>query len=66
MATGTVKWFSSKRGYGFIEMDGNDYYVHQDAILGTGYYKSLDEGETVKFDIRRGPRGAQAQDVIRQ
>lgn len=66
MATGTVKWFSSKRGYGFIEMDGKDYFVHQDAILGIGYNKSLDEGECVKFDICRGPKGAQAQDVIRQ
>lgn len=65
MAIGTVKWFSSTKGYGFIEMDGKDFFVHQNAILGVGY-KTLDEGECVKFDVRKGPRGAQAADVIRQ
>jgi cold shock protein len=66
MATGTVKWFNTTKGYGFIEMDnGKDVFVHHNAILGAGF-KSLDEGECVKFDIRTGPKGDQAENVIRQ
>ena len=54
MATGTVKWFNSEKGFGFIEVEGgNDVFVHFSAILGEGY-KSLDEGQQVEFEIVQG------------
>jgi CspA family cold shock protein len=64
MATGTVKWFSSEKGYGFISQDagGDDVFVHFNAIAGDGY-KSLDEGEKVQYDVEQGPKGAQARNV---
>lgn len=65
MAQGTVKWFNSQKGYGFIEMEGgNDVFVHHKAIQGHGF-KSLDEGERVEFEIRQGPKGEQADNVVR-
>jgi CspA family cold shock protein len=65
MARGKVKWFNSKKGYGFIEMeDGKDIFVHFKAIQGQGF-KTLDEGEEVEFEIRQGPKGDQAENVIR-
>jgi CspA family cold shock protein len=65
MAKGTVKWFNSQKGYGFIEMDdGKDIFVHHKAIQGNGF-KSLDEGEHVEFEIRQGPKGEHAENVIR-
>lgn len=63
--TGTVKWFSNPKGYGFIEdEDGRDLFVHYTAIEGAGF-RSLDEGESVEFSIEETDRGLQARDVIR-
>ncbi|UCH97665.1 MAG: cold-shock protein [Candidatus Aminicenantes bacterium] len=65
MANGTVKWFDSRKGYGFIEMEnGKDIFVHHKAIQGHGF-KSLDEGERVRFEIRQGDKGDHAANVIR-
>lgn len=66
MAIGTVKWFNSQKGYGFIEVEGgSDVFVHHKEIQGTGF-KTLDEGETVEFEIRQGPKGQQAENVVRR
>ena len=66
MVNGTVKWFSNEKGYGFIEAeDGNDYFVHFTGITGEGF-KTLDEGETVTFEIVDGNRGPQATNVVKQ
>jgi CspA family cold shock protein len=64
MATGSVKWFSNEKGYGFISPDGGgaDLFVHFSAIQGQGY-KSLDEGDQVEFDVGQGQKGPQAQNV---
>jgi len=63
MNTGTVKWFNSEKGFGFITRDnGNDIFVHFSAIQGDGY-KSLDEGQVVSFDITQGNKGDQATNV---
>ena len=62
--TGTVKWFNSTRGYGFIERDeGGDVFVHYSAIVGEGY-RTLDEGQKVEFTVVEGDKGPQAQDVV--
>ena len=62
---GTVKWFNNDKGYGFISRaSGGDVFVHHSAIQATGY-KSLSEGDTVEFTVARGPKGLQAQDVVR-
>lgn len=61
---GTVKWFNSDKGYGFIEREeGDDVFVHFSAIEGEGF-KTLDEGQKVKFDIVDGNRGPQAANVV--
>ena len=61
---GTVKWFSSSRGYGFITREGaEDVFVHHTAIQGEGY-KNLDEGQRVEFSVERGPKGLQATNVV--
>lgn len=62
---GKVKWFSAEKGYGFIEReDGGDVFVHFSAIQGKGF-KSLEEGQTVEFDIVEGQKGPQAANVVR-
>ncbi|GAB6936922.1 transcription antiterminator/RNA stability regulator CspE [Isoptericola variabilis] len=64
MATGTVKWFNSEKGYGFIAPeDGSaDVFVHFSAIQTQGY-RSLDEEQRVEFDVTQGPKGPQAENV---
>ncbi|MGB1286888.1 MAG: cold-shock protein [Aggregatilineales bacterium] len=60
---GTVKWFNSEKGYGFIEQsEGDDLFVHYSAIQGDGY-RSLNEGDTVEFEITEGQKGKQASAV---
>ncbi len=66
MLTGTVKWFSAEKGYGFIEQeDGDDVFVHFSAIQEEGY-KSLEEGQKVNFEIVEGDRGPQASNVTKE
>ena len=64
MAQGTVKWFNSEKGFGFIAQDGGgaDVFVHYSAIDGQGY-RSLDENQKVEFDVTQGPKGPQAENV---
>ena len=63
LATGTVKFFNSEKGYGFISReDGDDVFVHFSNIQGSGY-KSLDEGQHVEFDVAPGRKGEEAQNV---
>jgi CspA family cold shock protein len=61
---GTVKFFNNSKGWGFIEMDGKDIFVHYTSIKTEGY-KSLDKGEEVEFEIVEGPRGPHADNVIK-
>lgn len=63
MEKGTVKWFNSAKGYGFISRaGGEDVFVHFKAIVGDGY-RNLNEGDTVEFEIEKGPKGLQAAKV---
>ncbi|MBC1622221.1 cold-shock protein [Listeria welshimeri] len=65
MQTGTVKWFNSEKGFGFIEVEGgDDVFVHFSAIEGEGF-KTLDEGQSVEFEIVEGQRGPQAEQVTK-
>jgi CspA family cold shock protein len=64
MATGTVKWFNSEKGYGFITQDGGgpDVFAHFSAIQATGY-RTLEENQRVEFEITQGPKGPQADQI---
>ena len=65
MANGVVKWFSNKKGFGFIEQeDGGDVFVHFSAISDTGF-KTLDEGDRVSFDVEESDRGPSAKNVTK-
>jgi len=61
---GTVKWFNASKGYGFIQrQSGEDVFVHFSAIQAEGY-KSLNEGQAVEFEVKKGPKGLQAENVV--
>ncbi len=63
LVTGTVKWFSDEKGYGFIEREGGkDVFVHHSAINGDGR-KTLQEGQTVSMEVTQGQKGPQAENV---
>ncbi|HEY2931968.1 MAG TPA: cold shock domain-containing protein [Acidobacteriota bacterium] len=62
---GTVKWFNDAKGYGFIKRaSGEDVFVHHTAIQGSGF-KTLAEGQAVEFTVTRGPKGDQAENVVK-
>ncbi len=62
---GTVKWFNDAKGYGFIQREsGQDVFVHHSSIQAEGF-KSLSEGQAVEFTVAKGPKGLQAQDVVK-
>ena len=64
MATGTVKWFNSEKGFGFIVPDDGsaDLFAHHSAIMSSGF-RSLEENQRVQFDAERGPKGMQAANI---
>ena len=65
MKQGIVKWFNAEKGFGFIEVEGeDDVFVHFSAIEGDGF-KSLDEGQKVEFEVVEGNRGPQAANVVK-
>ena len=66
MAKGTVKWFNNSKGYGFItpEDGSQDVFVHHSSIQGEGY-KSLDEGQSVEFEVQQGQKGPEAVNVAK-
>ena len=65
MKEGTVKWFNAEKGFGFIEVEGeDDVFVHFSAIQGEGF-KTLDEGQQVEFEVVDGNRGPQAANVVK-
>ena len=65
MTTGTVKWFNSEKGFGFITVEGgNDVFAHFSAIQGEGF-KTLEEAQKVSFEIVEGDRGPQAANIVK-
>lgn len=65
MASGTVKWFNESKGFGFItKEDGEDIFVHHTSINGGGF-RSLNEGQSVTFDVEKGPKGLRAINVTK-
>jgi CspA family cold shock protein len=65
MANGTVKWFNESKGFGFItKEDGEDIFVHHTSITGGGF-RSLSEGQSVTFDVEKGPKGLRAVNVTK-
>ncbi len=65
MERGNVKWFNAAKGFGFIKRaSGEDVFVHFKAIVGEGY-KTLEEGDTVEFEVQQGPKGLQAAKVVK-
>jgi cold shock protein len=64
MQNGTVKWFNDAKGFGFVESNGGDYFVHFKEILGQGF-KSLKEGDRVSFQAGDSPKGPVAKNVTR-
>lgn len=63
MTKGKVKWFNDSKGFGFLEQEGgDDVFCHFSAIAGEGF-KSLQEGDTVEFEVVKGPKGLQAENV---
>jgi CspA family cold shock protein len=63
--TGKVKWFNNSKGYGFIEQPGSSgIFVHYSAIQGDGF-KTLEEGQEVEFEVTQGPKGPQAENVMK-
>ena len=64
MASGKVKWFNNKKGYGFIHTEeGEDVFVHYSAVTGDGF-KTLNEGQDVEFEVSQGQKGPQAENVV--
>lgn len=64
MASGRVKWFNEKKGYGFIQADnGKELFVHHTGIVGQGF-KNLYEGQQVEFDVEQGEKGPKAVNVV--
>jgi cold shock protein len=64
MANGTIKWFNDSKGFGFIARDdGEDVFVHHSAIQGDGF-KTLAEGQSVSFEVDKGPKGLRAVNVV--
>ena len=64
MAKGKVKWFSDKKGFGFIEDEnGKDIFVHYSAVVSDGGFRTLSEGQEVEFDVVEGEKGLQAKNV---
>jgi cold shock protein len=62
---GVVKWFNNEKGYGFVTREtGGDVFVHHSAIQAEGF-RSLNEGDKIEFDVARGPKGLQAQNVVK-
>lgn len=66
MTSGTVKWFDSAKGYGFIEQDGGgaDVFAHYSNIVSSGGYRELHEGQKVSFDVTQGRKGLQAENIV--
>ncbi|MEU9420598.1 cold-shock protein [Streptomyces sp. NPDC051000] len=65
MASGTVKWFNSEKGFGFIAQEGGgpDVFAHYSNIAGSGY-RELSEGQAVTFDVTQGQKGPQAENIV--